>query len=58
VPVGPAETCNELNAEVDEVVCLLTPESFSAIGLWYNNFTQTSDQEVKAILANTFPSND
>ena len=46
VPVAPFSTCEELKAEVQEFVCLLTPESFLAIGLWYEDFTQTSDEEV------------
>jgi putative phosphoribosyl transferase len=51
VPVAPLDTCNELSVEVDEVVCLMTPEQFCAIGLWYEDFTQTSDREVCELLA-------
>jgi len=50
-PVAPPSTCDELKAEVDEVVCLLTPESFYAIGVWYEDFSQTTDEEVRALLA-------
>jgi putative phosphoribosyl transferase len=50
VPVAPVDVCDALKAEVDEVVCLLTPEPFYAIGLWYKNFAQTTDDEVKALL--------
>jgi len=46
VPVAPFSTCEELKKEVQEFVCLLTPEPFLAIGQWYENFAQTSDEEV------------
>lgn len=51
VPVAPLETVRELSTEVDEVECLMTPESFYAIGLWYENFAQTTDEEVRECLA-------
>ena len=51
VPVAAAETCDEFRSEVNEVVCALTPEPFRAVGLWYQNFSQTSDQEVRDLLA-------
>ena len=51
VPVGAAETCAELGAEADESVCALTPEPFHAVGLWYEDFTQTTDEEVRDLLA-------
>jgi putative phosphoribosyl transferase len=51
IPVAPLDTCNELRVEVDEVVCLMTPEQFYAIGLWYEDFTQTTDREVCELLA-------
>jgi predicted phosphoribosyltransferase len=41
---------NELEAEVDEVVCLYTPEPFYGVGQWYKDFSQTSDSEVQDIL--------
>lgn len=50
-PVAPPSTCEELKAEVDEVVCLMTPELFYAIGLWYEDFSQTTDDEVRELLA-------
>ena len=50
VPVAPAETCEQLLAEVDDVVCLRTPEPFHAVGLWYQDFSQTSDDEVRSLL--------
>lgn len=50
VPVGAPETCRELNEVADEVVCARTPMPFSAVGQWYLNFEQTSDEEVRALL--------
>lgn len=50
VPVAAASTCEELRAEVDETVCALTPEPFYAVGQWYHDFSQTSDDEVRALL--------
>jgi putative phosphoribosyl transferase len=51
VPVAAAQTCEQLRREVDEVVCTHTPEPFHAVGLWYDDFTQTSDDEVRDSLA-------
>lgn len=50
VPVAPPETCDILRQEVDEVVCALQPEPFLAVGLWYEDFAQTDDEEVRALL--------
>ena len=50
IPVAPLSTCEELKMEVPEVICLLTPEAFYAISLWYEKFPQTSDEEVKDLL--------
>jgi predicted phosphoribosyltransferase len=50
VPVGARETCLELSASADEVVCARMPEPFSAVGQWYLNFDQTSDDEVQQLL--------
>ncbi len=50
VPVGSAETCAELGAEADEVVCAHMPEHFHAVGIWYADFTQTTDAEVRDLL--------
>ena len=50
VPVGPPSTIIELEQEADRVVCLQTPESFYAIGQFYRDFTQTSDEEVTMLL--------
>lgn len=57
VPVAPLETCNEIQAEVDKLVCLMTPEPFYAIGLWYEDFAQTTDEEVRELLAEQSTSN-
>jgi putative phosphoribosyl transferase len=50
VPVAPASTIEELKREVDEVICVSTPEFFYAISLWYEEFPQTSDEEVSELL--------
>jgi len=51
VPVAAAEARDALALEADEVVCARTPEPFYAVGLWYRNFAQTTDDEVRALLA-------
>lgn len=51
IPVAPASTYAQIKSEVDEVVCLQTPELMSAIGWWYEDFSQTTDQEVCKLLA-------
>jgi putative phosphoribosyl transferase len=51
VPVAAAETCEAFQRLVDEVVCGATPEPFHAVGLWYEDFSQTSDEEVRDLLA-------
>jgi putative phosphoribosyl transferase len=50
VPVVPLDTCDRLRAEVDEMVCLMTPEHFCGVGLWYEDFTQTTDEQVCELL--------
>ena len=50
VPVGAWSTCQALRADADEVICLRTPEPFSAVGLWYRFFDQTTDEEVRTLL--------
>ena len=50
VPVAAPETCDEFRAEVDDIVCAITPPLFYAVGLWYQDFSQTSDEEVRALL--------
>jgi len=49
-PVGAPSTCADLAREADEVVCVRTPEPFIAVGLWYRDFTPTSDREVRSLL--------
>ncbi|HEV8717863.1 MAG TPA: phosphoribosyltransferase [Candidatus Binatia bacterium] len=51
VPTAAPETCAELGAEVDEIVCARTPEPFYAVGLWYADFRQITDEEVRDLLA-------
>jgi len=50
VPVGAPQTCAELAAVADEVICVRMPEPFSAVGQWYLNFNQTDDDEVRDLL--------
>lgn len=50
VPVAAAETCDAFRDLVDEVVCAITPEPFHAVGLWYDDFSQTTDDEVRELL--------
>ena len=50
VPVAPAETCEALRDVADEVVCLRMPEPFHAVGVWYADFAQTLDNEVRELL--------
>jgi predicted phosphoribosyltransferase len=50
VPVGAAETCRSLRDEADEVVCANVPQDFHAVSLWYEEFSQTTDQEVRSLL--------
>ena len=52
VPVGARETCESFTKEVDTLcVCAVTPEPFDGVGLWYRDFEQTSDDEVRQLLA-------
>ena len=50
VPVSAPETCEQLRQEVDEIVCAATPEPFRGVGLWYEDFSQTTDEEVRELL--------
>jgi putative phosphoribosyl transferase len=50
VPVGATETCEAFADITDETVCARTPEPFSAVGLWYRDFSQTTDDEVRELL--------
>lgn len=51
VPVGAPDTCAELESQADEVVCVQMPQPFYAVGAWYEDFAQTSDEEVRELLA-------
>jgi putative phosphoribosyl transferase len=50
VPVGSPDTCREFTEVADEIVCARAPEYFAAVGQWYRDFSQTSDEEVRALL--------
>jgi putative phosphoribosyl transferase len=50
VPVASAATCAEFESEVDQVICAATPEPFWAVGQWYSDFSQTTDEEVRDLL--------
>ncbi len=50
VPVAAISTCQELKPLVDDIVCLRTPSDFTAVGLWYRDFSQTTDAEVREFL--------
>jgi predicted phosphoribosyltransferase len=50
-PVGARQTCEALRGIADEVVCAQTPEPFSAVGPWYVDFSQTTDEEVRQLLS-------
>ena len=50
VPVAAPSTCEEFRVEADDIVCLYTPEPFQAVGLWYEDFSQTTDSEVHDLL--------
>jgi predicted phosphoribosyltransferase len=51
VPTASPDTCQVLKAEADDVICAMTPEPFFAVGHWYDDFTQTTDDEVRELLA-------
>jgi len=51
VPTAPPDTCAAMRSLVDDVICAVTPEPFHAVGRWYHDFTQTSDAEVRRLLA-------
>jgi putative phosphoribosyl transferase len=50
VPVAAAETCGELRKNVDKVICAFTPQEFMAVGTWYENFSQVTDEQVQRLL--------
>ncbi len=51
VPVAVPDTCDAFRAEVDEIVCVPTPEPFDAVGLWYADFTPPTAAEIRDLLA-------
>src|SRR5207248_10514132 len=51
VPVSAPSTCREISGEVDDIVCLYTPGSFMGVGQYYEDFSQTTDEEVRELLA-------
>jgi erythromycin esterase-like protein/predicted phosphoribosyltransferase len=55
VPTASQETCDAMKDVADDVICAVTPEPFHAVGLWYQDFSQTSDDEVRALLARHNP---
>jgi predicted phosphoribosyltransferase len=55
VPVGASDTCSALLEVADEVVCAFEPEPFYAVGAWYTDFSQTTDEEVRALLRRSSP---
>jgi predicted phosphoribosyltransferase len=50
VPVAPPDTCTMLRGYADEVICCETPEPFGGVGAWYDDFSQVTDEEVRALL--------
>ncbi len=50
IPIGSADTCNQIRAEADEVVCGMTPDPFYAVGAWYSDFVQITDEEINQLL--------
>jgi predicted phosphoribosyltransferase len=50
VPVGAPATCAEFESEVDQAICAITPEPFLSVGQWYEDFSQTSDEDVRDLL--------
>jgi putative phosphoribosyl transferase len=55
VPVAAPQACDAFRRRVDEVVCAMTPESFQAVGVWYNDFSQTTDEEVRKLVTEPRP---
>src|SRR5947209_1472510 len=55
VPVSAPETCEQFKTEVDEVICAVTPQPFRGVGLWYRDFSQTTDEEVRELLEQAKP---
>ena len=51
VPVASSSACEDIREDVDQTVCVVTPEPFLAVGAWHDDFSQTSDSEVRSLLA-------
>lgn len=58
VPVGAPETCRDLGSEVDEVICVITPSQFHGVGQFYEDFSQITDEEVRALLTSARQAHD
>jgi putative phosphoribosyl transferase len=50
VPVGPPDTCHEIEEQTDETICLNMPEFFQAVGQYYEDFSQTTDEDVRELV--------
>ncbi len=50
VPTAAPSTCTNIRAEVDEIICIMTPDPFEAVGMWYKDFAQTTDDQVRDLL--------
>src|SRR5207247_7271555 len=50
VPIASPSTCEELREEVDDIVCAITPQEFRAVGPWYEDFSQTTNEEIEELL--------
>jgi putative phosphoribosyl transferase len=55
VPVSAPQTCDEYRMGADEIICVVTPEPFYGVGQWYEDFSQTTDQEVRDLLRESRP---
>ena len=51
VPIAPPDTCGAMRQEVDDIICAITPEPFLAVGIWYADFSETTDEDVRDLLA-------
>ncbi|HZS19234.1 MAG TPA: phosphoribosyltransferase [Candidatus Udaeobacter sp.] len=57
VPVGPPETCREIQEHADETICLRAPAFFQAVGQYYEDFSQTTDEDVRELLSRSHRKN-
>ena len=55
VPVAAFSTCQDFKGEVNDIVCLRTPQELNAVGMWYEDFSQTTDDEVRQLLNESAP---